>query len=330
MPIVEVTPTLAEVIKSERKKRNIRGDNLSKDLGKTNTFISQIETRKIKEIDSKLFYEIFRNIIDKEIYDSFMNNLTSNTDNFKLKYSVDEIESEKWYLSFQERYCQIPIPQSIIDFINSKLVQLNITSSDLVDYINKNETLNNKNEYNDNEYVVDMDEDGLRSISIKFNFQENIVQKIINYEITSICYIFMLGIIFHLYLKEGKNEYDSKTLAHKFLRDNDFITPGEREVLVQEKMINLNLPEYDISDLYDNVYYKEYEKFVSEIKRHYDMYRSVTVEQANTYLKQHIDNLKNNPQLTMAILGFPLSKIDKIKQKDYFNEIKVITNKYMS
>ena len=59
MPSIELTENLRSTIRDLRKKKKKRGDELSKELGKGASYISQIENGKIKEIDFDLLSSIF-------------------------------------------------------------------------------------------------------------------------------------------------------------------------------------------------------------------------------------------------------------------------------
>ena len=72
---VLLTPLLQDTIKNLRKKYNKRGDNLSKQLQKGASYISQIENGKIKEIEFDSLLEIFHLILNmpNESFFNFMN-----------------------------------------------------------------------------------------------------------------------------------------------------------------------------------------------------------------------------------------------------------------
>ena len=61
---VALTDLLQNTIKTLRKEHNIRGDILSKKIGKGASYISQIENGKMREIDFDIILEIFHAIIN--------------------------------------------------------------------------------------------------------------------------------------------------------------------------------------------------------------------------------------------------------------------------
>ena len=77
MPNIELTENLRSTIRDLRKSKKKRGDELSKELGKGASYISQIENGKIKEIDFALLNKIFRKITDlsDDEYAEYMDNL---------------------------------------------------------------------------------------------------------------------------------------------------------------------------------------------------------------------------------------------------------------
>ena len=81
MPNIELTENLRSTIRDLRKSKKKRGDELSKELGKGASYISQIENGKIKEIDFSLLNEIFKRITDlpKDEYVKYIDNLIDNS-----------------------------------------------------------------------------------------------------------------------------------------------------------------------------------------------------------------------------------------------------------
>ncbi len=64
--IIKITPTIQETIRSMRKQKGIRGDDLSKMVGKSPSYISRIENGKTRTIEEGLLFAIFKNLMEKE------------------------------------------------------------------------------------------------------------------------------------------------------------------------------------------------------------------------------------------------------------------------
>lgn len=331
MPTIEITPTVAKLIKDERKSRHIRGDVISRSLGKTNTFISQIETGKLSEIDSNLFAAIFEQIIGKDNLDEYMNNLIQNTDILKVKYSEEEIEVERLDLSFHKRYCLIPIPVKIISFIKEQLELLGITGAQLVNEINKNKFVQNPEKYEDNKlYVEKIDGVNAFNAIIKFNLYENQIDDILSGTQKSIPYIFMLGIIFNILLLKGENENEAAQHASEILSDANFIPPKQLERKYRKSKLRNVTTQSDKYNLFEYEHYREYDDYINRIINIYQFFKASDILFTNNALKNHVLNLEYDPTLTLAILSSPLARIPKDMKDSFFEEYKLLLKKFCS
>ena len=140
MPSLKLTENLRHTIRDLRKEKKKRGDELSKEIGKGASYISQIENGKIKEIDFDLLNEIFHKITDlsDKQYEDFMNKLLDETSSHLTK---DELQHEKWMHQFNHEIRKFPITDSLVDFIQNKLNELHYTPEEFVDIINENRGL---------------------------------------------------------------------------------------------------------------------------------------------------------------------------------------------
>ena len=117
---VLLTPLLQDTIKNLRKEYNKRGDDLSKQLKKGASYISQIENGKIKEIEFDSLLEIFHLILNmpSESFFNFMNDyineIIKSNNKKKLVY-------EDWIHIFILQEKQFSLTDNIILFIKNKL-----------------------------------------------------------------------------------------------------------------------------------------------------------------------------------------------------------------
>ena len=178
MPNIELTENLRSTIRDLRKSKKKRGDELSKELGKGASYISQIENGKIKEIDFSLLNEIFKRITDlpKDEYVKYIDNLI---DNSITHMSREELKHEEWVHQFNYEIRQFPIPDSLILFIKEHLNRLNTTPEDFVKIINQNRGLNDldADSLEPNKLKIQLIDYGKEYVvltSIKFSLPENI------------------------------------------------------------------------------------------------------------------------------------------------------------
>lgn len=64
--MIRVTENLRGLIRTERKAHKVRGDDLSRSIGKSPSYISRIENGKTATMDDSLIFPIFKNILQVE------------------------------------------------------------------------------------------------------------------------------------------------------------------------------------------------------------------------------------------------------------------------
>src|SRR5665648_305349 len=142
MPTITVTDELVNIIKTERKQREFKSNELSSNLKKNTSFISQLENGRIKQLDLNLFFEIFETLIpDEKNRSEFVNDLLKK---LSVKLTDDEIKKQLWMATFDLQYRLIVIPEKIIEFLIDKIAILklkNFTTKDIIDLVNLNEGL---------------------------------------------------------------------------------------------------------------------------------------------------------------------------------------------
>lgn len=326
---IEITPEISRLIRNERKKRNIRGDILSRNLGKTNTFISQIETQKISEIDLKLFYSIFQQIFGENDFESYMDTLLRNADEFKLSGEKDELEDGKAFVLMQERYTQLPITTELIGFIKDSLLELGMSGSELIELVNLNRFLKCPEKFNDNECIVGITEDNKVEENIKFNLDNSLIDDIISRKKKSLCFVFMVGIIFNIFIAKGENEIEANLKAVKLLEGYDFAPLYRRRLKVTEKLLDENYHPSTLFHFYNDEYSKEYSELLDEIQARYAAYGGNDVLRAIETLKRHMQNLNANIELAMSALSVPLFKIPEEDTVQFAQDFVALVTRYV-
>jgi len=99
MPDISVTLELASIIKRERTNVTPRlsAKDLSKDIGKSETYISTLERGNIKKIDEDTFIQIFKKIkngSEKEFSD-YLNSIL-NEGLASIELTDEELDKQKW------------------------------------------------------------------------------------------------------------------------------------------------------------------------------------------------------------------------------------------
>ena len=124
MPKIVVTDKLADTLKMLRMQKGIKSKDLAEHLGKTPGYVSKLEKKEVKNIELEAVDSIFSFILGKEykkteIWEQIYASL-------QVKYSKDEIDKEIWFSNFDTVYRYIPVPETIIDYFNEKMLSLNI------------------------------------------------------------------------------------------------------------------------------------------------------------------------------------------------------------
>lgn len=343
MPIVKVTDSLREIIKSERKKRNLRGDVLSKNIGKSASYISLLERGNIDTIELSLFHNLFKNIIvelpEENFYD-YLNNILMGT---SVKYTREEIEHEQWMKSFEIQYRQFPITEELINYISTALNNLNssITPEKLVLEINKNKGLDDidKTKLKPNIADVRFDEDGNVAYSIMFDLPLDFISNILSKKTETINYINMLGILYNIHLLDGMNSNDSTILSERILKENNFITVKERNkklinrLAEKKKQIEKSGKNEQINliELLDSDTEKEYQKNYEAVKEHIRWLKNQNILYANKTMTSFKRNLDEEPSITFAVLNkcfYNLKDLSIDEKKDFLLKLNSLINTY--
>ncbi|MBD5643216.1 helix-turn-helix transcriptional regulator [Clostridium botulinum] len=327
MPVVKVTNNLRNVIKEERKKRKIRGDTLSIEVGKSASYISQIEKGNIATIDVNILFEIFDKIIDlpKKDLPNYVLSLFNDND---IKLTEKDIKKEEWMINLEYQFRMFPITDDIIQFLKNKLDILNITGVELVDQINKNSSLDDdfKDKLEDNKVWININEDGVVHTAIKFNLSKNFIDDILNKKQKSINKINIQGILYNIFILEGRNDVDADILVDKTLNDFKFYTLEERNKLIkkaQKEKIDLN----DLILKEDN----ECNKYINKVMKYFIMLRDLNPSFGLEVFSNFNNSLDLNKKLIYNILKLDFSKLKDLsdeRKKDFIKDVIKLIDKY--
>lgn len=336
MPNIELTENLRSTIRDLRKSKKKRGDELSKELGKGASYISQIENGKIKEIDFSLLNEIFKRITDlpKDEYVKYIDNLI---DNSITHMSREELKHEEWVHQFNYEIRQFPIPDSLILFIKEHLNRLNTTPEDFVKIINQNRGLNDldADSLEPNKLKIQLIDYGKEYVvltSIKFSLPETFISDIIEKKRHTINYITMQGIIYNIYLSENIPAENIQNECKKVLRDNGFLTIKERNKLIRDKIKEKteNQENFTYYDVQPTDYDKEYVNLKNDIDSAFTYLRNKDLYYAIRVLKKLSDNMHFDLGLVVAIMSSPINKLQGESKQKFWTDYSNLLNSYIN
>lgn len=336
MSTIELTENLRSTIRTLRKSKKKRGDELSKELGKGASYISQVENGKIKEMDFSLLNEIFSKITDlsDEEYEQFMDNLI---DENALHMTKEELKREQWIHQFDYEIRKFPISDSLIEFISSTLNKLNYTPQQFVDIINQNRGLDSISNIdllpeNKLETTITPTSKGYHvQTTIRFHLPSTFLDDILNKKIRSISYIYMQGILFNLFLSEGFSIVESQNKAKTLLKANEFLTIKERNKLIYQNIKEKNEKNefFTLYDVQPTDYDRQYISIKNDINSGFDALRDQNMIYTLERLEAFLKNMREDLGLTVAIMSAPFNKIPQKERKQFFSEYATLLKSYI-
>lgn len=334
MPSIELTDNLRQTIRDLRKDKKKRGDELSKELGKGASYISQIENGKIKEIDFDLLDNIFRKITDlpEKQYNDFLDNLLDNVNSHLTK---EEIQHEKWIHQFNHEIRQFPITDSLIEVIQEELHKLNYTPEEFVNIINQNRGLEGMELPEPNKLQIEIIDIGYKGFgvrsSIRFELPEDFISKILSKETKTISYINMQGILFNLFLSEGNSNEDAHKKTDDLLYKNKFYTIQQRNKIIRDAIKEKTEKNEDFTfyDIQPTDYDKKYTQLKSDIDGAFNFLRDKNIVYACERLEFLSKNMHEDLGLIIALTSTPISKINSDLRKDFWNDYQELVKSYV-
>lgn len=338
MANIKVTEKLASIIKEERLKHDISARQLSDRIGKSVSYVSSLERGKIDYIDEVVFNNIFRVILNtsEKEFNEYMNNLLTDV---SIEFSSEkELEKQKWMMQFNLIIRQVPITNDIIEYIDSKLKELNKTSGDLTRKINENAYLEDA-ELKDNELNIFITDD-TTGWSYKFKIEEKFITDILEHKTTKINYIGMMGIIYNLFLFEGYDNNKAITATRDFLKEHLFYTLNQilksrRKSLLKKiaetsgdtlkddefnYSIDLELPEHEV----------DFDKNFDQLQKFIWKLRDKDIEYTLKSLKTLNKNMAFDYKFMLALLQLPVFTLANLKIKerqDFLNNVAKLLKK---
>ena len=262
MPRAVVTSSLAETLRSLRVQHKIQAKQLASHIGKSPAFISKLENGSIQTIDTEELYSILQFVSGEEsqldLAEQIYKTLT-------LKYSRKEIEEQLWFVNYDTVECLLPIPDSLVDEINSRIERLGISHHYLAERINANEALSDEERTNElipyNQWYHSEKSDGSTQ-SIKIRLPEERLNRILEKGFEAVPYVFIFCILFYLLKIEKYKDTTTITLEQyqetiqkttSILNSYKFLSISERNRLLSEKQSKEEIQEILSSFDKDNI-----------------------------------------------------------------------------
>ncbi len=336
MPRAVVTNELCDTIKALRSQNKIYSKDLAAYIRKSPAYISKLENGDIQTIDlselSSILHFITREESDtksaEQIYESL-----------KLKYSQAEIDAQLWFKNFDTINRQLPIPSSLVDFLNDTIKELGVSRSYLNKRINSNESLDTTSpEYAsmpENIWYDSHNNDLLKS-SIKISLSQSLMDNILDKSTTTSSYMFVFCIAFYLLKIQTHAETVSITNSEykqlyskttELLNEHKFYSISERNTILGKEVHNINRK---IESLL-NSFSQENANYIWQILSNFMVASDYNIELTNQQLQIFTDNLDWDLGFMLRIISLDFNKLNETSisnRKALISEIEQILNKY--
>lgn len=334
MPRAIVTPELAEMLRSLRLQNKIQAKVLAEHIQKSPAYISKLENGKFQTIDNHELYTILQYLsgnnensaeLAEQIYTSL-----------KFKYSKKEIEEQLWFTNYDTVERKLPIPESLIDEINNRIISSDITYQQLSDRVNANEALSDE-ENSDNNIPFNQwyqSRKGGLAQSIKINLPLSTLVSILNKEIDVLPYVFVFCILFYvLKIQTYGNtirltDDENSALMRKttdILNEHKFFSIIEKDSLAAEKQTKEEV--YELLNSFD----KDNIEIINDIISEFRFASEYNIKLTNSQLKTFSENMHWDLGFMLKIIGMDFKSLQNTSvsnKKNLIVEIENLITKY--
>lgn len=332
---MNVTKELSEKIKELRLINKVKAIDVAEHIEKSPAYVSKLENGDIKTINYDELLKILT-FISKSPED-----LENFIDKLSLKLTPDERKEMIWLLNFDTVERSLPIPGNLIDYLNDKLSALGVDIPELVDYVNRNESITDiiekhnidTSKYKSNYwYPYDCD-DKLAESFIIMRLIPNEIAALLEKKIDTTNYVTIESLLFNLLRleygkenpisKEKNNELRNETT--KILNSFKFYNSIEKNKLLKasttKQELEALLSDFDI----------ENRKLVNEFLEYISFLSDWNVKYTNEKMSLLNKNLDWDASyiLTLASLPyFEIGGISKSLKSNLLNDIKELIEEY--
>ena len=339
MPKIEMTLRIGIMLKELRVRYGVKSKEVAKYLDKSPAYISKLEKGGIKTIKREELNSIIDFISNGDFsYEEFLEELSLSVSNDEM----GKMTANTWFFNFDTIERQIPISKEFINYISNKMHTLSIDPLTLIEYINKNEDLEEaflekqeliKSDVNFNtwysykEYNYELEKYKF-FIYLKYSVKE--LEDLLSYEKETCSHTFVFALVYHLlkieYSEDKNIELEKlKREATDILKIYHIYTLSERNrLLIEEENIeklNSILNKFDV----DN------QRIVSEIIGFISYLSDSDVKYTNEKLEVIKNNLKQNPSFTLNYMAVPLKQLftsSKELRGEFIKDIENLVEKY--
>lgn len=310
-----VTPELADTLRSIRLQNKIQAKALASHIGKSPAYVSKLERGDIQTIDTTELYEIINFILGDTVDQSKLAEKIYTS--LKFKYSKEEIEEQLWFTNFDTVECQIPVPESLIDELNTLMEKNQISTEYLLNRINSNEALTEEEKKDDsipyNQWYDNHRKSGFGS-NIKIKMSEKQLESLLCKKTDVSPYVFVLCVVLYILkidkfgdrVKISLDDYQElMAKAIDLLNAHKFFSIAEKD-----KLLSGRQTQEEISDIL-STFDRDNIEIVNEIISGFRFASDYNIKSTNMQLKKFGENMHWDLGFMLRIISLDFKKLEK-------------------
>jgi len=326
---VDISPELGHKLREFRLRSGIRAKELAQYIGKTPAYITKLEKGDFKTMDEDALQEIVKYITsDENGYERFI-------DDFLSSATEDEIKSQLDIMHFDMLERSIPVPKSLIVYINTQLQTMDVSIRELVNYINENDDYDDafftrhnldRSELKTNTFYP-IPGEGPRGGQLKtfilYKLFEPNVRAILSSRITVCPHVTLFAIVYNLLKLENggkqpvEKQWQLKSETTRILTENKFYTILDRSRAFSKSSVPAEYTAFLSS------YDKDNFTFINDIFEKLEYLSNYNVVYTNEKLEGIARNLNEDSSFTLSFMALPISRLAglTVSQKKEFLEL---------
>lgn len=315
----DVTPELAETIKAVRIQNHVAAKSVAEHIGKSQSYMSKLEKGDIKTIQEEELTKIFRFVFggDKGFQDFLNSALGTIFDTLEIRFSNEEIAEQIWLDNYDTVYRLIPLPDELVDSLNTRLRAVGLSNAELCDRINANEGISpkvkNTDQYPFNEWQAFVVNHKIEFTFIKMSVTVSDIDKILNRMTRAANYVTVLAMAYYITKTErfGSticiSDDDERIVmreARDYLSSHRFYSIAIKNRL--SRQVQSNAERYELLSSFD----KENVTLVNEVLEFIRIFSEIDIVNVNRQLTALVNNLKWDGGFMMRLLSTSFSDMD--------------------
>ena len=310
---VPLTPDIGMALKNFRIENKITAKSITEKFDRASSYISKLEKGDIKKIDGDFLIELCNFITGSDDgLDIFLSKLSQSYKDFTN-------ESKTIIMNIDDLLYEYTVPSKMLDEINGYIKSHNISISTIVETINLNKDIADRDNYNDLPLNIWYSpNDDIDNAAIKMSVPLSYVEDLLSGKIVTIHRVIAEVILYAMYT--CGNEKNARDVANDKLKLYHIIPRRSVITLTPDNIENIfGGLEPDTSDALKDV--------IMQLR----LITTVTKEYGSKRIKQICSNLGEDLGFCFAYMSLNLVELeqkDKEKKKEFLNDLKSLIDKY--